>query len=89
MDKHFQEFWALYPKKTNKAGAFKAFKKTLPFEFGDIMVGLTLQINLKQWQDKQFIPHASTWLNQRRWEDEFDDSEFVDLKSGLELDYAF
>ena len=22
--------------------------------------------------EKQFIPHPSTWLNQRRWEDEID-----------------
>ena len=24
----------------------------------------------KQWQDKNYIPHASTWLNQKRWKDE-------------------
>ena len=24
----------------------------------------------EQWQDKQYIPHPSTWLNGKRWEDE-------------------
>lgn len=23
-----------------------------------------------QWQEPKFIPHPTTWLNQRRWEDE-------------------
>ena len=24
----------------------------------------------EQWQNERFIPHASTWLNGERWEDE-------------------
>jgi hypothetical protein len=33
---------------------------------------LALQRQSAQWQrdDGQFIPHPSTWLNGRRWEDE-------------------
>ena len=25
-----------------------------------------------QWQEKQFIPHPTTWLSQGRWEDEIE-----------------
>ena len=27
----------------------------------------------QQWQDPQHIPHPSTWLNGRRWDDELPD----------------
>jgi hypothetical protein len=29
----------------------------------------------EQKTDIQFIPHASTWLNAKRWEDEYNDVE--------------
>ena len=33
--------------------------------------GLQRAMKDRQWKDG-FIPHASTWLNQRRWEDDYD-----------------
>lgn len=37
-----------------------------------IMDAVMTQKHSEQWvkDGGQFIPHASTWLNQRRWEDE-------------------
>ena len=73
-DPGFQAFWSAYPRKTAKANAFKAFEKLNPD--GDlikIMLGaLSRWSKSEQWikDNGQFIPHASTWLNGRRWEDE-------------------
>jgi uncharacterized protein YdaU (DUF1376 family) len=70
----FAEFWTAYPKKVSKAEALKAWGK-IPAEDGlteKIMAALATAKQSRDWtkDDGQFIPHASTWLNQRRWEDE-------------------
>ena len=72
----FETFWKAYPRKVNKQGAEKAFKKLKPNEdlFKAIMAGLENHKKSKQWtrDDGQYIPHASTWLNGKRWEDELE-----------------
>lgn len=70
----FAEFWSAYPKKVSKAEALKAWGK-IDAEDGiveRIMSALALAKQSRDWtkDDGQYIPHASTWLNQRRWEDE-------------------
>lgn len=65
----FDQFWSAYPCKKGKPVAEKAFKKVAD-DFCAIMAGLE--------QYKQHKPdyadwmHPSTFLNQRRWEDEYD-----------------
>lgn len=70
----FDFFWQLYPRKTSKQAAVKAWDKLRPDkELCYIMkTALNRAIQSPQWtkDDGQFIPHFSTWLNQRRWEDE-------------------
>lgn len=68
----FDDFWQLYPRKTNKAQARKAWAKLKPSEVitADIAFNITERLAAGEWQDKQFIPHASTYLNNERWEDE-------------------
>ena len=68
----FDKFWSAYPRKAgNKQKAFEAFKKA----------GVSLEIlldaieNQKQSSQSskdngQFIPHPTTWLNGKRWEDQ-------------------
>ena len=72
----FETFWKAYPRKVNKQAAEKAFKKLKPNEdlFKAIMAGLENHKNSKQWtrDNGQYIPHASTWLNGKRWEDELE-----------------
>jgi hypothetical protein len=86
-DPGFQAFWSAYPRKTAKANAFKAFEKLNPD--GDlikIMLGaLSRWSKSEQWikDNGQFIPHASTWLNGRRWEDELP-QENHDLPAGYQ-----
>ena len=68
----FLKFWEAYPKKVDKHNAFKAFCK-LKVDDGLLSVILNAideQKTSKQWQDKQFIPYPSSWLNGHHWEDE-------------------
>ena len=69
---HFETFWKAYPRKTAKAVAKKSFDKLKVDEslLNQILAALEVQKQSKQWQDINFIPHASTYINQRRWEDE-------------------
>lgn len=75
--KQFAEFWSEYPRKVAKAKAEKAWEIEKPTneEFDRIMQALRKQKQSIQWTKDggQFIPHPTTWLNQRRWEDETED----------------
>lgn len=70
----FASFWKLYPRKTDKAKAQKAWAKLNPDRplFEKIMRGLGNHCASRDWikDDGQFIPHPTTWLNGKRWEDE-------------------
>ncbi len=65
----FAEFYSAYPRKVSKEPARKAFAKLNPDDdlFAEIMTAL--ESHEKTWSDPQFIPHPSSWINQRRWED--------------------
>lgn len=70
----FEEFWSAYPRKTAKAAAAKAFARTRPDEatLRLMLTAIARQRESEQWRRDggQFIPHASSWINGRRWEDE-------------------
>lgn len=70
----FKEFWTAYPKKVNKKGSFKAFKKikNLNSEMPLIMEALENFKKSKEWlkDNGQFIPYPTTFINQERWKDE-------------------
>lgn len=70
----FDRFWQSYPRKVSKQEARRAFIKLKPTEaFTDMLIKAVMAQKKwdKGWQeDVRFIPHASTWLNQARWEDE-------------------
>jgi hypothetical protein len=42
----------------------------LPALREEILIGLYRQHDGLQAREPQFIPHAATWLNQKRWRDE-------------------
>lgn len=73
-DAAFEAFWAAYPRKTAKTAARKAWAKLDPVNglLDTIMAAVAAQSNSRQWlaDGGRFIPHASTWLNNARWEDE-------------------
>ena len=67
----FQRFWDAYPRKEGKQKAKDAFKKVdVPLEV--LLKALDRQKQSPQWtrDNGQFIPHPTTWLNGKRWEDE-------------------
>jgi hypothetical protein len=70
--KAFLSFWELYPNRKNKGAAFKAFKRVKPAEYQSVKSGLEVAKKSAEWlkDNGQFIPHPSTWLNARGWEDE-------------------
>lgn len=67
----FLEFWNLYPKKVAKTKAEDVYSK-IADDHDAIMAGLRSYIAhwTKQATEIQYIPNPTTWLNQRRWEDE-------------------
>lgn len=75
----FDKFWAAYPKHVGREKALKAFAKINPTEqqFEEIMESLERQKKYYAWsrQNWKYIPHAATWLNQKRWEDEVADGK--------------
>lgn len=70
----FEAFWKSYPRKVGKHLASKVWKgiKGDEFLFQKIMQAVSSQRRSTDWQRDNgvYIPHASTWLNQRRWDDE-------------------
>jgi len=65
----FEEFWNLYPKKIDKAPAFRQFRRALNrVEFEDILAGVmrfAADPNLPK--EKRFIKNPATWLNADGW----------------------
>ena len=71
----FAAFWAAYPRKVAKQAAMKAFEKAMKLTTLDILLdALDRHKQSAQWikDGGNFIPHAATWLNQQRWEDELE-----------------
>jgi hypothetical protein len=72
--KQFDIFWKAYPKKVAKGQAERAFEKLKPDEslMKIISSAVENQKKSEQWlkDGGQFVPHAATWLNGKRWEDE-------------------
>jgi len=67
----FEVFWKEYPRKVSKQKALKAFIKQGCYgKLEDILTALAKQKQTQQWQDAQYIPHPTTWINNARWEDE-------------------
>ena len=66
-------FWAAYPNKQGKAEAWRHWKRWgLDAIAERIMAALAWEKthNLEWRRERgQFVPHGSTWVHQRRWED--------------------
>ncbi len=71
-EKDFDIFWSAYPRKVSKLAALKAWRKVAlnPQVKDEIMRGLGEQRHVMVTGGIKYTPHAATWLNGRRWEDE-------------------
>ena len=81
----FDEFYQAYPRHASKAPACKAWAKLKPDD--ELRQRILSDVRRRvqgEWKgkDKQYIPHPSTYLNQRRWEDEIPEPE-LEKRGGL------
>lgn len=66
----FDDFWAVYPRRSDKAAAKKAFDKAIKItNVSDILEGAQRYADDPN-RDPEFTKHAATWLNHGCWEDE-------------------
>ena len=71
----FEKFWQAYPRNVAKPAAFRAWQKQVDeqdaFLPNAVIGDVEKRTRMRWWSaDKSKIPHPSTWINQRRWEDE-------------------
>ncbi|WP_273702683.1 DUF4373 domain-containing protein [Thermoanaerobacter sp. A7A] len=85
VERRFDEFWAAYPKKVGKKAAWAAWKKVKPDAelFDKIMTAISKAKATEQWQREngRFIPNPTTWLNQGRWDDEYEEGPINGVNS--------
>lgn len=70
-DRQFDQIWAIYPRKTGKAPARKAFDAALKLaDFPTILAGAERYAAERAGQDNQYTKHATTWFHGQHWQDE-------------------
>ncbi len=68
----FDVFWDKYPVRKGKQAALRAWNGLAPSKVLVTLINADIKDRLENdraWQDKQFILHASTYLNGERWND--------------------
>lgn len=68
----FEAFWQRYPNKKAKPIAYAAYCRVPITDQLSILDDLETRVQSDEWRRDggKFIPHPSTYLNQRRWEDQ-------------------
>ena len=67
-EKLFEDFWNAYPRKLDKAKAFRAFKSALKrTKYEDIIAGVLAYRNDPK-RNPDFTKYPATWLNNDSWE---------------------
>jgi len=83
----FEEFWKAYPRKVGRGRAAELWKRLkVKVELSKtILAELERQKKSHNWTkaNGQYIPHPSTWLAQKRWEDEPDNCGSQECKRNL------
>lgn len=83
----FEEFWKVYPRRTGKAAAFRAWRKLNLAQKRRAYVALKKQLSALKAQirgpNENFCPHPSTWLHEGRFDDE---TEQPSTQSALDRD---
>ena len=91
--KRFEEFWDGYPKKVGKGAAERAWAKIKPSEelLQKMLKAIEIQKQSFDWTKEggQFIPYPATWLNGKRWEDEYETQTQFNSMSSFDEDEFF
>lgn len=85
----FTEFWNAYPRKIDKAKAFRAFKSALKrTKFEDVLAGV-IAYRSDPKRDPDFTKYPATWLNNDSWENAATVPEvFVSERRERELEHS-
>ena len=74
LEKDFDLFWDIYPRKVVKKKALESWNKIdfTSISADDIIKAVKKQAASPNWlnKDVQYVPHPATWLNQERWTDQ-------------------
>lgn len=84
----FDVFWQAYPKKIEKKKARQIFEKKIDEQkLVVILQDLEKRKKYEGWtKDKgKYIPHPTTYLNQERWEDEYETGSTSDKRSFMDI----
>jgi hypothetical protein len=77
----FDYFWSLYQKKGNKTLASRGFKKLRKDEIELLLTHIPKYIEAHRKAEKmEYLPHFSTYINQKRWNDELPYQQSVENK---------
>ena len=74
----FERFWCAYPRKVGKKMARRAFLRLIAAEkdpealLARLLAAVAEQTVVLDWcaERREFIPHAATWINGERWNDD-------------------
>lgn len=71
-DPNFDRWWMIYPRRVKKDRAKKAWADLAPDDdlANTIIDATERQVAADHFNGVEYAPHPSTWLNDRRWEDE-------------------
>lgn len=71
VEAEFEGFWRTYPRRVGRARALASYRKARKTATElEIAGGLHAQLPDLTARDLDKVPHPTTWLNQRRWEDD-------------------
>ncbi len=86
----FSSFWLIYPRHVARQAALKSWRTISPSAELQtrILAALTSQLPTFACREPEKIPHASTWLNGKRWEDEAGSNGNGNGRSETEDPYA-
>ena len=81
----FDKWWDKYPRKVEKYKAATLFSKIMnEVEFNTLIEATEKFAEAVKDKEKKFIPHPTTWLNGRRWNDPIEAPQENDMKKALE-----
>lgn len=85
LEQEFVQFWNKYPVKVNKKRANAEFKYLNPdaLTLVQILEDIDKRSQTSQWADKAYIPHPSTYLKEKRWNDDYIDSKHPNIRTKM------
>ncbi len=70
LEASFERFWTAYDRKVKRKTAWKAWEKLKPDRELAERITAAAEVYRRSTPDPHFRAHPSSWLNERRWDDE-------------------